>query len=278
MDQILAFERELVDSQWLQEVMIPNYKYLHLCPIVATVGYLAMLKVLPAILTPKDGKVQPAGRPLKFVMALWNLFLSLGSALMLIGFLPRFLVYAQRKGMMEMICDTEHELFNDPYIRFYINLFIGSKFAELLDTFFLIVKNPVRPVPFLHYYHHASVLLFCWYGVGYFRYTTGMAFGIVNASVHTIMYFYYFLTELGYRPSWAIVITVIQISQMVLGIALNTIWAVAYFNGKNCECTNPPIVLTATAVMYGSYLYLFVQFFLKRYSAPKSGSGKGKQE
>jgi elongation of very long chain fatty acids protein 6 len=79
------------------------------------------------------------------------------------------------------------------------------------------------------------------------------------------MYFYYFLTELGYRPSWAFAITVIQIVQMIVGIVLNTLWAYLWFDNNNCECTSPKKVLAYTLVMYGSYLYLFVVFFLKRY-------------
>lgn len=39
--------------------------------------------------------------------------------------------------------------------------FMWSKAVELGDTFFLILRK--RPVIFLHWYHHVSVLLFTWH-------------------------------------------------------------------------------------------------------------------
>lgn len=146
-----------------------------------------------------------------------------------------------------------------------------------LVTHFFFSSRYYTTVPFLHYYHHATVLLFCYYCVGYYRFSAGFCFGIVNAFVHTIMYFYYFLTELGCRPSWAFAITAIQIAQMVVGIVLNTMWAYLWLSGKKCECTGPKKVLIYTLVMYGSYLYLFVVFFLKRYFG-KRAAGKNKQD
>lgn len=42
----------------------------------------------------------------------------------------------------------------------------------------------------------------------------------MNYLVHCVMYFYYFLSALGYRPVWAPVVTVMQISQMFVGVAM----------------------------------------------------------
>jgi hypothetical protein len=46
-------------------------------------------------------------------------------------------------------------------------------------------------------------------------------FIVVNSFVHTIMYGYYFLSEVGYRPPnfVAKLITIIQICQMIIGVA-----------------------------------------------------------
>ena len=51
--------------------------------------------------------------------------------------------------------------------------------------------------------------------------SAGYVFICVNAFVHCFMYFYYFLSEMGRRPGprVAMVITVIQITQMFVGIA-----------------------------------------------------------
>uniref|UniRef100_A0A0K0CVW7 Elongation of very long chain fatty acids protein n=1 Tax=Angiostrongylus cantonensis TaxID=6313 RepID=A0A0K0CVW7_ANGCA len=44
---------------------------------------------------------------------------------------------------------------------FWACLFAFSKVAELGDTLFLVLRK--RPVIFLHWYHHAVVLIYCWH-------------------------------------------------------------------------------------------------------------------
>jgi elongation of very long chain fatty acids protein 6 len=126
----------------------------------------------------------------------------------------------------------------------------------------------------------------------------------MNYGVHSIMYFYYFLTNCGYRPSWAKVVTVLQISQMFVGMGVCA--SVAYFKfgvrgggplsspfalsappfppvaveltlppthpftnapplQLNKECDNTNENLVAGFIMYGSYFALFAQFFTGRY-------------
>jgi hypothetical protein len=42
-----------------------------------------------------------------------------------------------------------------------VQLFILSKFPELVDKFFIVARR--RPLLFLHWYHHVAVLLYCWH-------------------------------------------------------------------------------------------------------------------
>ena len=91
-------------------------------------------------------------------------------------------------------------------------LFIFSKIPELLTMQHCIGK---KKLIFLHWHHHVTVLLYCWHSYGT-RNAAGLWF--MNFTVHAIMYFYYFLTGLGYRPKWAFFVTIIQISQMFVGV------------------------------------------------------------
>ena len=50
-------------------------------------------------------------------------------------------------------------------------LFIISKLPELADTIFLILKN--KRVERIHWYHHFSVMLFCWHALAT-EYAPGM--------------------------------------------------------------------------------------------------------
>lgn len=51
-------------------------------------------------------------------------------------------------------------------------------------------------------------------------------FVLFNSFIHTIMYFYYTLTCLGYRPTWKRILTTMQIVQFLVGNPLGLIYAV----------------------------------------------------
>lgn len=89
----------------------------------------------------------------------------------------------------------------------------------------------------------------------------------MNAFIHTVMYFYYFLTCLRIDTSFmAMPLTIGQISQMFIGITIVVTWAKLYFFDEyKCMCDEPKIMVLSCALMYGSYLFLFVKFFVQRY-------------
>jgi len=143
--------------------------------------------------------------------------------------------------------------------------------SELIDTFFIVIHK--KKLIFLHWYHHITVLLYCWHS-----YVTksppGIFFVVMNYAVHAIMYFYYFLMATKSKPKWfqAVYITAAQISQMVVGVAV-TLTGFYYYK-TDPECMIEADNNTAAFVMYGSYLFLFLQFFFGRYSPPKDGNQK----
>lgn len=79
------------------------------------------------------------------------------------------------------------------------------------------------------------------------------------------MYFYYALMALRMRPKRfnPMIITVSQISQMVVGVGITL--AAFYYYQTDPTCTVTAENNTAAFVMYGSYLFLFLQFFIGRY-------------
>ncbi len=276
-----ALSQPTILTTWMND-------YTHILPWSTVVLYLLMVFGLPKLLAPSSpsnktaqatgaNNAKPKISPfLKFLMASHNMFLCLLSAAMILfAGLPFFYISAKRQSWSLSICDTEKILFKPSSINFWALIFVYSKFYELLDTLFLIIKNPERPVPFLHYYHHTTVLLFSWYAAHY-SFTVGYWFGLINGTVHMFMYYYYFLTELGIRPTWAKPLTLLQISQMFAGLFLNGSWAYEYLvNKKDCQCDNPNAIMISAAIMYASYLYLFVSFFIGRYS---KSNNKNKKE
>ena len=88
----------------------------------------------------------------------------------------------------------------------------------------------------------------------------------MNYSVHALMYGYYFLKALKMCPKSfpAVLITLCQIAQMFVGTGVCcSAWYFTFFSKKSCH--NDMSNLIAGALMYASYLYLFLEFAMKRY-------------
>lgn len=85
------------------------------------------------------------------------------------------------------------------------------------------------------------------------------------------MYSYYALVSMGKYPPkmFAMTITVLQLTQMIVGFAVN-IWAHNYMlTAPPHTCGISKINIKLSMAMYFSYLILFAQFFYKAYLAPK---------
>ena len=90
-------------------------------------------------------------------------------------------------------------------------------------------------------------------------------FIVVNFTIHAMMYTYYGLRAVGLwipKPI-AMTITILQLSQMVVGVFVNSY---AYrMKVKNVECEVQRHHLQMGAIMYASYFILFAHFFYKAY-------------
>ena len=161
-----------------------------------------------------------------------------------------------------------------PIILHRVMLFIFSKVPELIDTVFIVLRK--KPLIFLHWYHHVTVLLYCWSSCSVMA-GSGLYFVSMNFTVHALMYGYYCLKILGVCPKSfpAILITASQIAQMFIGTGVCASSWYYLFSGKTCQ--NDLSNLTAGALMYGSYMYLFCDFAFRRYFTKKSSS-KSPQE
>jgi len=135
---------------------------------------------------------------------------------------------------------------------------------QQLDTFFIVARK--RPLLFLHWYHHASVLLYCWHAYAT-KASQALYFVAMNYSVHTVMYGYYCLMALriasGVPP---ILITAAQISQMIVGVAVQAFASYKFLtqsDGEKCFVNGTNLV--AGGLMYASYFVLFAKFAADRY-------------
>jgi len=194
----------------------------YVLPFAAVIVYLLMVFVF----IPKFRQIAPPPSWIRHAFAAWNFFLSYFSTVgILICGLYVYLML-EKHGLRWMLCNDAMMLgpWDDPDVSCFgvvgtmMSLFMLSKFPELFDTFFLVYMG--KPVPFLHWYHHATVLLYCWFA---YQSATPSAviFGTMNYLVHSIMYFYFgvsvYTKRLGFMR---MPITMLQTSQMAMGIYL----------------------------------------------------------
>eukprot|EP00956_Cyclotella_meneghiniana_P004148 scaffold5102_cov76-Cyclotella_meneghiniana.AAC.2 len=161
-------------------------------------------------------------------LALWNCGLSLFSWIGALRTAPQLYYNLTHYPLRDNLCDDPAALYGSGSTGLWVQLFILSKFPELLDTFFIVIHK--KPLIFLHWYHHITVLLYCWHS-----YVTtspsGLFFVVMNYSVHAVMYGYYFLMAIKMKPKWfnPIIVTFLQLSQMFIGVGV-TIVAFYYYN------------------------------------------------
>lgn len=210
---------------------------------------------------------------LKFPLACWNALLCAFSFIGMVRTAPELSAMILTQPYKETICTAPYETWGYGPTGMWVMLFIYSKVPELVDTVFLILRK--RKVIFLHWYHHVSVLLFCWNAFSTLA-ATGLYFVAMNYTVHAIMYGYYCLQALECLPKSfpTFIITTAQIAQMFVGTGVCiSAW---YYMLKGETCSNDHTNLIAGAIMYGSYLYLFVEFALKRFGS-KNAMNKAKK-
>jgi len=196
-------------------------------------------------------------------LAMWNLFLCVFSLCGAFRTVPHLLHNVSTMSLTETMTRPSAADWGSGACGLWVQLFIFSKIPELWDTFYIVARK--RPLLFLHWYHHVTVLLYCWHS-----YATeapqALYFVAMNYSVHGIMYGYYCLMALKMKPKWIppVLITIAQLSQMVVGTAVQLFSMYLYFKdgaSTNLDLSN----LCAGAVMYGSYFALFFQFFWNRF-------------
>jgi hypothetical protein len=201
---------------------------------------------------------------LQSTLAAWNAFLSVFSSAGALYTLPHLATALTQAGLVATISVKAEDTWGLNACGFWVQMFIFSKVAELLDTAFLVARK--RPVSFLHWYHHVTVLLYCWHSYATHAPQT-LVFVVMNYSVHAVMYGYYAAASLKCVPKWfpTSIITASQISQMIVGTAVQCLSIYLYSSASPHGAEMSPANLLAGALMYASYFALFFDFALRRY-------------
>ena len=234
-------------------------------PIYTVALYLLFLLVGPIVMKYR----QPLR--VKSALSVWNGALSVFALCGSIRTAPVLYQYVTSSSMADIICRPSDVWIDTGPTGLWVTLFVGSKFPELIDTVFLVVRK--RKVLFLHWFHHATTLLYSWHACAYPS-NYALSFVAMNYCVHTMMYAYYSLVVLGKKPAWLspFFITVSQIAQMFVGISVQLSAAYWYFHPRQCSVSGYNIL--SGGIMYSMYLFLFVQFAYCKYFSGNKDSKK----
>ena len=194
-------------------------------------------------------------------LCMWSTGLAVFSAYACIKIFPMLWNLILYGGFEYSVCDTTY-LIGSTKMGIWGFLFPLSKLPELFDTVFIVLRK--TKLSFLHYYHHFSVFIYCWYSYA-FPISTGVWFGTVNFFVHSIMYSYYAIKASGRNPPrwFARGITTLQLSQMFLGIFLNYTAFKAFLDGK--VCAMDWFTIGISIFFYATYGVLFANFYYWTY-------------
>jgi len=142
-------------------------------------------------------------------------------------------------------------------------LFVMSKFIDLLDTIFFVLRKNFHQVSALHVIHHSLVPINCWLGLKYVPSESAAFMPFINSFIHTVMYSYYALSSLGPKMKpylwWKKYLTQMQIIQLAL-VSIHCIYL-----GLNPGCNLPKVLFLAGFPQVLLFLYMFCNFFLKAY-------------
>jgi len=238
------------DGRWWMEATEEHAEI----PILAVCAYLVFLNVGPKLIT----------RPLniKYYVAFWNFLLALFSIIGSFYCVPVIWKKVMDDGFLSSVCSDDIRFMIEGKGGLMLTLFIYSKFFELIDTVFLVLKK--KEVIFLHWFHHVTVLLYCWHAFK-LGISCGLYFAGMNYVVHSIMYTYYCLAIMGYKVVFKVapLITMIQILQMVGGMAV--LMTAGYEQLSGGHCNVKPSNWKLGLAMYASYFVLFALLFHDKY-------------
>ena len=149
-------------------------------------------------------------------------------------------------------------------------LFVMSKFVDLLDTVFFVLRKNFHQVSALHVIHHSLVPINCWLGLKYVPSESAAFMPFINSFIHAVMYSYYALSSLGphMKPYlwWKKYLTNIQIIQLAL------ITVHCAFLAFNSSCNLPKIMFIAGLPQMVLILYMFIDFYIRSYIKSKPSS------
>ena len=255
-----------VFAVWTKYANIPADEYpplgeLHSwkVPAALTVGYLVSLPVLKFL---SDNFVSNPKSLLTDCMVLYNV-----GQVVLNGWTVCYILAALYNGHPFIGSTTATTC------SFAVWVHYCDKYLEFFDTYFMVLRNKMDQVTFLHLYHHTTIAWAWWAGMKLFAEGDSYFGALLNSWIHVMMYSYYALTLLGYPCPWKRFLTQAQLLQFA-SVIVYTAFCL-YYNAKDGRLQARHV--WACVIQVGEMASLFVlfsRFYKRSYAGGKKGDEK----
>ncbi|XP_021000464.1 very long chain fatty acid elongase 4-like isoform X1 [Parasteatoda tepidariorum] len=229
-------------------------------PLAIISAYLLIVKVLgPLIMKPlKPFKLNGLLIAFNVTIVLWNAYLSFSFF--------RHLYDVVKEGRLCSVNASTDEYSNNMYR--IIWSYYMSKYVDLLDTCFFVLRKKQRQVSFLHVFHHSSIIIIAWGVIGTksAAHYSCVAAGL-NSFVHVCTYSYYALSACGDKMQDIInskkkYLTFLQVLQFWIILAY-----IMWSKLSGCEVINAwnMVIIVFLFIL----MLLFADFYSKNYRKKK---------
>lgn len=228
-------------------------------PILGVMFYLFTLWAFWPSPNHPRGEYRVSKSILKPIIIIHNLVLLVFSAAVFLKTFPYLYTSLQTMDFYTFLLNS-YSGKDYEYFHLWSWLFYMSKFYEFADTWIILAKGG-RPI-MLQIFHHCGAVISMWTLV-VTRAPCSWIFVVFNSFIHTVMYFYYTLTTLKFRPPWKSIVTYLQITQFVVGLTISAY----YLTTTGALNAHQSAALSFNQSYVSVVLYMFCQFAYDTYFA-----------
>uniref|UniRef100_W8B6C7 Elongation of very long chain fatty acids protein n=1 Tax=Ceratitis capitata TaxID=7213 RepID=W8B6C7_CERCA len=198
---------------------------------------------------------------LKYVMRVYNAIQVIANFIIFVYGVPN----SYMRKEFSLTCQPIDHTNTAPWMWNLIYLSYGyyiTKYLDLLDTVFFVLRKKNNQITFLHVYHHAGMVFGVYAFMTFLAGSHSTMLGVINLFIHTVMYSYYFVTSVWPVKRavwWKRHITQLQLLQFGY-LFIHFLMAIVR---NHCQ---HPVIVSFVGVTQNLFMFaLFFDFYYKEY-------------